>query len=117
MDVFSFGQLLLYTLGQEFPHPSTPTYVDSNNPGVVVARTESQRRARYIQKLLGMLVGTSEAVVHLIQQCLENDPSQRPSTQQIVHQLQEKWVVPDDPYVEMTKLELVVSMGITQVMY
>ncbi len=115
VDVFSFGQLSLYTLVQEFPNPSTATYVDLDL-GVVVARTEYQRRTHYIDKLQGMLVGTSEVVVRLIQQCLENDPRQRPSTQQIVHQLKEKWVVPNDPYVEMTKLELVVSMRSTQVM-
>ncbi len=114
VDVFLFGQLSLYTLVQEFPNPSATTYVDL---GVIVARTEYQRRAHYIEKLQGMLVGTSEAVVRLIQQCLENDPRQRPSTQQIVHQLKEKWVVLNDPYVEMTKLELVVSMRTTQVMY
>ncbi len=113
VDVFSFGQLLLYTLVQEFPNPSAATYVDL---GVVVARTEYQRRAHYIGKLQGMLVGTSEVIVRLIQQCLENDPRQCPSTQQIVRQLKEKWVVPNDPYVEMTKLELVVSMRTTQVM-
>ncbi len=92
VDVFSFGQLLLYTLVQEFPTSSAPTYVDPINPGVVVARTESQCRAHYSQKL----PGTSEAVVHLIEQCLENDSVQRPSTQQIVHQLKEKWAVPND---------------------
>ncbi len=106
VDVFSFGQLSLYTLVQEFPTPTALTYVDPSNPGVVVARTESQRRAHYIQKL----PGTSEAVVCLIEHCLENDPVQRPSTQQIVHQLKEEWVVPKDPYMVMTKLELVVSV-------
>ncbi len=50
VDVFSFGQLSLYTLVQEFPSPSAPTYVDL---GVVVARTEYQRRAHYIEKLRG----------------------------------------------------------------
>ncbi len=110
VDVFSFGQLSLYTLVQEFPTPTAPTYVDPNNPGVAVGCTESQRRAHYIQKLPGMLVGTSEAVLRLIEQCLENDPVQRPSTQQIIHQLKEEWTVPNDPYVKMTKLELVVSM-------
>ncbi len=60
----------------------------------VVVRTESQCRAHYIQKL----PGASEAVVRLIEQCLENVPVQRPSTQQIVHQLKEKWTVPNDPY-------------------
>ncbi len=114
VDVFSFGQLSLYTLVQEFPTPTAPTYVDQ---GVGVACTESQRRSHYIQKLPGMLVGTSEPVVRLIEQCLENDPVQRPSTQQIVHQLKEKWVVPNDPYMEMTKLELVVSVRTMQVMY
>ncbi len=117
VDVFSFGQLSLYTLVQEFPTPTAPTYVDPNNPGVVVARTEYQRRAHYIQKLPSMLVGTSEAVVRLIEQCLENDPVQRPLTQQIVHQLKEEWAVPNDPYMEMTKLELVVSMRTMQVIY
>ncbi len=117
VDVFSFGQLSLYSLVQEFPNPSAATYVDPNNPGVIVARTESQRRAHYIQKLPGMLVGTSEAVVRLIEQCLENDPGQRPWTQQIVRQLTEEWVVPNDPYMEMTKLELVVGTRTMQVMY
>ncbi len=106
VDVFSFVQ--------EFPTPTAPTYVDPNNPGVVVARTEYQRRTHYIQKLPGMLVGTSETVVRLIEQCLENGPVQRPSTQQIVHQLKEEWAVPNDPYMEMTKLELV---GTMQVIY
>ncbi len=62
-----------------------------------MACIESQRRAHYIEKLPGMLVGTSEAVVRLIEQCLENDPVQRPSTQLIVHQLKEEWVVPNHP--------------------
>ncbi len=97
VDVFSFGQLSLYTLVQEYPAPTAPTFVDPSNLGVVVARTESQRRAHYIQKLPGMLVGTSEAVVHLIEQCLQNDPVRCPSTQQIVHQLKEEWAVPNDP--------------------
>ncbi len=64
-----------------------------------------------------MLVGTSEAVVRLIEQCLKNDPVQRPSTQQIVYQMKEEWVVPNDPYMEMTKLELVVGIRTMQVMY
>ncbi len=106
VDVFSFGQLSLYTLVQEYP---APTFVDPNS---VVARTESQRHAHYIQKL----VGTSEAVMHLIQQRLENDPVRCPSTQQIVHQLKEEWAVPNDPYEEMTKLELVVGIRTMQVM-
>ncbi len=113
MDVFSFGQLSLYTLVHEYPAPTAPTFVDPNS---VVARTESQRRAHYIQKLPGMLVGTSEAVMHLIQQCLQNDPVRCPSTQQIVHQLKEEWAVPNDPYEEMTKLELVVGIRTMQVM-
>ncbi len=112
VDVFSFGQLSLYTLIQEFP---APTYVDPNN--FAVGCTKSQCRAHNIQKLPGMLVGTSEAVVHLIEQCLKNGPVQRPSTQQIIRQLKEEWAVPNDPYMEMTKLELVVSVRTMQVMY
>ncbi len=113
VDVFSFGQLSLYTLVREFPTPSAATYVDPSNPGAVVVCTESQRRAHYIEKLLRMIVGPSEAVVRLIEQCLENNPEQRPSTQQIIHQ-QEEWVVPSDPYMEMTKLELVDFMRTMQ---
>ncbi len=80
-----------------------------------MGRTESQRRAHYIQRLPGMLVGTSEAVVRLVEQCLENDPVRRPLTQQILHHLKEEWVVPNDPYEEMTKLELVVGIRTMQV--
>ncbi len=114
VDAFSFGQLALYTLVQEFPNPSAPTFVEL---GIVLARSESQRRERYFSQLLTIVPNSSVTVAHLVDHCLQNDPGQRPSTQQILHQLKADWVVPDDLYQEMTKMELVVSMRVIQVCF
>ena len=101
IDMFSFGQLLLYTVVQEFPEPTAATCMDPNNRGVIMARTEAERRARYIEQL-----HEGHPLIRLVRECLENDPSRRPSANQVLSQLEQLKNRIEDPYEHMTKIDM-----------
>ena len=109
IDMFSFGHLSLFTVIQVFPLPVASTFMDPNNPGVIVARSEIQRRMRHIQQMSQQL-GGRHPLVHLVMQCLQNDPQQRPSASQALHQLEQMRAQIEDPYEHMTKLEMIQSL-------
>ena len=58
-------------------------YADPNNPGRLLGRTEVERRQPYFDQLEG-----NAQLVELIKTCLHNDPSQRPSAEQLVTALE-----------------------------
>ena len=76
---------------QKFPGDLlTSTYYDSSNRAVILARTEVERRGRYIALLeapapIGVLYPD---LIQLVKQCLENIPDQRPSTDELLATLQ-----------------------------
>ena len=106
IDMFSFGHLSLYTIIQEFPVPISSTFMDSDNPGMVVGRTEIQRRESCIQ-LMSQQLGSRHPLAQLVMQCLHNDPRQRPSARQVLHQLEQLRAQIADPYERMSKLEMI----------
>ena len=69
LDILSFGVLTLYTISQKFPIPEAATTVDSE--GKVVALTEIQRRAMYMQEVQRQL-GVNHTFEGTISQCLSN---------------------------------------------
>ena len=75
-DIFSLGQLSLYTIVQEFPTPAALTRVD---PRVVLGHSEIHRRLQHIEKLSRLIGGKAQLLAYVITQCLQNDPKQRPS--------------------------------------
>ena len=84
IDVFSFGVVTIFTIGETFPcDPLAPTYTNRET-GLLVARTELQRRSKYMQSVntqlhtCGQLRG-DHPLIQLIQQCLQNVPAKRPS--------------------------------------
>ncbi len=107
IDIFSFGHLTLYTLVQDFPYPTAPTCMDPNHPGVLVARSEVQRRSEQMEQLSRQLGGGRHPLVQLVTQCLHNDPRQRPSARQVLSQLEGMRAHIEDPYQDMSKLELI----------
>ena len=109
IDMFSFGHLSLFTVIQVFPLPVASNFMDPNNPGVIVARSEIQRRMRHIQQMSKQL-GGRHPLVQLVMQCLQNDPRQRPSASQALHQLGQMRAQIEDPYEHMTKLEMIQSL-------
>ena len=103
LDIFSFGVLTLYTITQTFPEAESPTAVDGK--GKVVALTEVQRRSAYFQTLEGEL-GRDHSFERLINNCLENNPEMRPSSRQVLQQLEELKAHIPDPYGDLNRLEM-----------
>ena len=94
IDVFSLGIITIFTIGEVFPcDPLEPNYYDEKS-GVLLARTELQRRSeymRYVNKQLracGQLCG-DHPLIRLIQQCLHNLPAKRPVIREVLHLLEE----------------------------
>ena len=114
IDIFSFGHLALYTVIQEFPMPTASTYTDPKDK-MIVARSEIERRQRFIDKMEQMLI--LSPLKQLIVECLCNDPDQRPSTERVVPQLVELQSQVTDPYWHMGKLEMIGAMEEKQQKY
>ena len=92
MQVFP-GSLLQYT------------YPDPENPSRRLARTEVQRRDKYI-KLLHHQLGEQHPLVLLVKQCLDDEPSERPTAQKLLQRLENiKRTQIVDPYQHLTKLK------------
>ena len=84
MDVFSFGHLALFTLIQTHVMPLLPpTYTNSIRK--LVARSEVERRMQFVE--VAKKIPGSHSLLPLVQQCLRNEPSQRPGTGKLVELL------------------------------
>ena len=81
-----------------------PNYHDPQNQRQVIVRSEVERREDYITPLRRQL-GERHPLVQLVEQCLDNDPSYRPTAEAVLQQLE--GVVIDDPYQHLTKLDLI----------
>ena len=108
LDIFSIGVLALYTLTQIFPVPKAPTYLTSD--GRIVGRSEIDRRMEYIQEIHQKL-GRQHPLVLMIEQCLHNNPRNRPTINQVLQRLEEAKVQIQDRYGNMSKLEVIQALG------
>ena len=108
IDIFSLGILAIFTVGEILPSEiQQPTYTDED--GLLLARTEIQRRSKYMtyvnEKLLEFLrdEGHGECrdvydhpVNTVIKQCLENAAKNRPNILEVLHLLEKAKVVSRD---------------------
>ena len=89
IDIFSLGVVAIFTISENFPcDPLEPNYVDEKS-GLLVARTELQRRSEYIKVVNVKLSACGQLCarqpfIRLIQQCLQNLPVKRP----VIHKVQ-----------------------------
>ena len=111
IDIFSLGVVTMFTIGGTFPcDPKAPTYTDETS-GLLVARTELQRRSKYMRdvnaqlRACGQLCG-NHPLIQLIQQCLQNLPAKRPGIGEVLCLLKEARAVIDNDS-ERNKHELV----------
>ena len=93
IDIFSLGVVTIFTVGETFPcDPLEPNYL--NDDGLLVARTELQRRSEYMRfvniklRACGQL-RADQPFIRLIQQCLHNGPHKRPSIHEVQQLLEE----------------------------
>ena len=111
IDVFSLGVVTIFTIGGVFPcDPLEPTYEDDDT-GLIVGRSELQRRSeymRYVNEQLhacGQLRG-DHPLIRLIQQCLQNKSSKRPGILEVLRLLEEARAGVRDEEIERNKCEL-----------
>ena len=112
IDIFSLGVVTIFTIGGVFPcDPLEHTYYDENS-GMLLARTELQRRSEYMRymneqlRACGQLRG-DHPLIRLIQQCLHNLPAKRPGIREVLHLLEEARAGVRDEESERNKHELV----------
>ena len=115
IDIFSFGVVTIFTIGGIFPcDPLAPTYTDETS-GLLVARTELQRRSVYMGYVNAQLhscgqLRADHPLIQLIQQCLQNLPSKRPNIHEVLHLLEEGRSGVRDGASERNKRELVQAL-------
>ena len=94
IDIFSLGVVTIFTVGETFPcDPLAPTYTDQKS-GLLVARTELQRRSDYMRFVNMKLracdqLRADQPFIRLIQQCLQNLPVKRPVIYEVQRLLEE----------------------------
>ena len=111
VDVFSFAVITIFTIGEVFPcDPQEPNYYDEKS-GMLLGRTELQRRSKYMRyvneqlRACGQLRG-DHPLIRLIQQCLHNLPAKRPGIREVLHLLEEARAGVRDEGSERNKCEL-----------
>ena len=78
LDVFSFGVVMLHTLNQEWPEPSSDKVPALNEPGGFRLVNEVERRKPHIDRIDNPLLKS------LVIQCLNRIPDLRPSASELV---------------------------------
>ena len=78
IDVFSFGCIAVHVFSEEWP---TPASSKMKNPvtNKLVALSEAERRQKYLDKMTGRAAELRE----MVEQCLDDDPDERPLIQDV----------------------------------
>ena len=85
-----------------------PTYADPDNPDRLIGRSEVGRRQAYFDQLEDLLPGgVRRHLVQTIKDCLRNDPSQRPTAEQLVTVLEGMKCDVEGPCGELTIMDAV----------
>ena len=103
VDIFSFGVVAIFTLSQTFPcNLLAPNYRENR---CHIARTELERRDKYMQKIYSQL-RKDNLLVQMIQRCLDF-PEERPNIREVLQLLEQARAEILDEESDMNKLELV----------
>ena len=105
LDIFSFGNLALFTLTQVFPVLKAPNYIDRATKQRI-ARSEIERRLHYIQQIRDKF-GQKHVLVAIVEHCLQDLPEDRPSIAEVVQLLAKARTQNRDRYEEKTKLQVI----------
>ena len=78
IDVFSFGGISLHVFSEEWPTPSAQKLRDPVTKKLV-ALSEVERRQKYLDKM----IGKAAELRKMVEQCLDDDPDERPPIQEV----------------------------------
>ena len=88
IDMFSYGHLTLYTLIQEFPSDLLPaTFAADGDPRNILARSEVERREKYMN-MLHVMLGKDHQLAQIVTKCLSYTPSDRPCAIEVLEELE-----------------------------
>ena len=83
MDVFSFAGIILHIFNQQWPSPTEQVQLDRKTRKMV-ALSEVERRQQYLDKM----IGETEVLRPLVEECLDNDPAVRPTIATVCERIQ-----------------------------
>ena len=112
VDIFAFGIMTMFSISEVYPDEPLPaTYIDPET-NLLLARTEVQRRSKYMKYVKEKVFASGHRLedhplIRLIQQCLHNSPSKRPSIREVLHLLEEARADVRDEHTQLNRLELV----------
>ena len=107
IDIFSLGVLAIFTLSQTFPKPLSAAYMDDS--GMMVGRTELERRGNYMQQI-HRLLREGHPLIQMIQHCLKNRIRERPTIHAVLAFLEQARAEVQEDECDMSKLELVQTL-------
>ena len=84
------------------------TYLDPDDPEIILGRSEIERRLSYIKLLERELCdGERHPLTQMVRHCLQNAASRRPTTEQLVTQLQRMSADIEGVYGELARLDAI----------
>ena len=81
LDIFSYGNVIITTTTHMWPYPEQPTKLEGKK---LIAVSELKRRQLYLDQFTPK---ESELFLPVVQACLQNDPSERPTSIKLVTQM------------------------------
>ena len=106
IDIFSFGVLSIFTLSETFPCKLlAPNYREGRRH---IARTELERRERYIRMIYSQL-REKHPLLQMIERCLDF-PEDRPSISEVLCLLDQARAEDGDKRMEMNRLQLLQAL-------
>ena len=81
LDMFSYGNVIITTVTHEWPNPGQPTKFEGKK---LIAVSELERRQQYLDLFTPE---ESELFLPIVCPCLQNDPTMRPASIQVVTQM------------------------------
>ena len=112
IDIFSFGVVAIFTFSQTYPsNLLAPTYPGDH--GESKARTELERRAKYMQMIYSQL-REDHPLLNMIERCLDF-PTRRPTIREVLQFLERASDEEKDDLMKMNKLKLIQTLKIQQV--
>ena len=79
VDAFSYGVLMVHLFSGQWPFPTKPVKVDSQDDSRVIPQTEADRRQEKLDT-----IGRDNPLMTLILRCLHNSPARRPEAVKIL---------------------------------
>ena len=98
-DVFSYGNLVLHVVTQQYPQPAAKERLDPADAGRTLTCTEAERRDQSLREL-----GESHALLGLVKRCLEDDPGSRPTMAEVLQEVEGHAVSTPPPYASILQV-------------